>query len=58
VLVPVAKATHRVGDPGSFNISVGAMTPDQQVSGAVDIGIGKQRAEQTSDGVKAASDAR
>jgi hypothetical protein len=58
VLVPVAKATHRVSDPGSFDVSVGAMAPDQQVGGAVDIGIGKQWAEQTSDSVKTASDAR
>jgi hypothetical protein len=59
VLVPVAKATHRVSDPGSFDVSVGAMAPYQQVGGAVDIGIVvKQSTEETPDSVKEASDAR
>jgi hypothetical protein len=53
VLISVAKATQRVSDPGNFDVSVGAMAPDQQ-----DIGIGKQWAEQTSNSVKTASDAR
>jgi hypothetical protein len=59
VRVPVPKATHHVSDPGSFDVSVGAMAPDQQVGGAVDIGIVvKQSTEQTPDSVKEASDAR
>jgi len=59
VRIPVAKATHRVSDPGCFDVSVGAMAPDQQVGGTVDIGIVvKQSTEQTPDSVKEASDLR